>query len=385
MESKRFLTVLALLFVCARPIAQTEAPSWRTVAPGVEHAKFVRGGVGPEGATGPWPINLLRIDPSMVALDIIHAMDEGVGLETVSSIADRTGAIAAVNAGYFRTTGTYRGDPQGLLQIDGALLSEADRGRSAMGFLRSTASGIATTELVLGHATTDLTIEMVGERHPFNGINRPVGDEELIVFTPAFHRTTLTAPGGLEVTVRHGLVDSISDGGGSSVIPSDGLVLSARGASRLWLRARAKVGLAVELSTAVHPVDAQRDNPWTRAEDIVGGGPRIVSDGHENITLDREKILPTFSTDRHPRTAVGSLADGRILFATVDGRRPPISVGMTLPELARLMIEFGAVDAINLDGGGSTTMVVEGKIVNTPSDATGERPVSDAIVVRAKR
>ena len=58
---------------------------------------------------------------------------------------------------------------------------------------------------------------------------------------------------------------------------------------------------------------------------------------------------------------------------------------MTLPELARLMIELGASDAINLDGGGSTTMVVEGKVMNKPSDATGERPVSDAIVVRVKR
>jgi hypothetical protein len=378
------LRVLVYALACATAVAQTEQPAWRTVVPGVEYAKFTRGSVGPEGVTGPWPINLLRLDPARVTLDVVHAMDEGVGLETVSSMASRTGAIVAVNAGYFRTTGTFRGDSQGLLQIDGVLLSEADRGRAAAGFVRSGTAADATTTLVLGHATTDVSVRIASERRDINGINRPVGDNELVLFTSSFHRTTLTAPGGLEVTVRRGLVEAIHDGAGSTPIPTDGVVLSARGASRLWLLVHAKPGSAVTVSELVRPVDQQRDNPWTRAEDIVGGGPRIVSSGRVDITLEREKMLPSFSTDRHPRTAIGALADGRILLATVDGRRPPLSVGMTLSELARLMIEFGATDAINLDGGGSTTMVVEGKVVNTPSDAAGERPVSDAIVVRRR-
>jgi exopolysaccharide biosynthesis protein len=377
--------VFVCAVTCATLAAQTGQPAWRTVVPGVEYAKFTRGSAGADGITGPWPINLLRIDPAAVTLDIVHAMDEGVGLETVSSIAARTKAIVAVNAGYFRTTGTYRGDPQGLLQIDGVLLSEADRGRAAVGLVRSNTQGEVKTSLVLGHATTDTSIEMAGERHDINGINRPVGNDEVIFFTSGFHRTTLTGPGGLEIVVRRGVIESVGDGDGSTLIPSDGFVLSARGASRRWLLARARVGVAIAVSEVVRPVDAQRDNPWSRAEDIVAGGPRIVSSGREDITLEREKILPSFSTDRHPRTAIGTLADGRILLATVDGRRPPFSVGMTLTELAGLMIEFGATDAINLDGGGSTTMVVEGKVVNAPSDATGERPVSDAIVVRVRR
>ena len=96
-------------------------------------------------------------------------------------------------------------------------------------------------------------------------------------------------------------------------------------------------------------------------------------------------MLPSFATDRHPRTAIGVLADGRALLLVVDGRQPALSVGMSLEELAQLLVEFGAVDAINLDGGGSTTMVVDKAIVNRPSDATGERPVSDAIIVRSRR
>ena len=66
---------------------------------------------------------------------------------------------------------------------------------------------------------------------------------------------------------------------------------------------------------------------------------------------------------------------------TVDGRQPGVSVGMTLQELAEYLLSIGAIDAMNLDGGGSTTMFLDGKVVNTPSDKEGERKVSDAIVV----
>jgi exopolysaccharide biosynthesis protein len=101
-----------------------------------------------------------------------------------------------------------------------------------------------------------------------------------------------------------------------------------------------------------------------------------------DVTDVREKMIPTFATDLHPRTAVASLAGGHALLLTADGRRAPDRVGLALSDLAALLIELGAREAINLDGGGSTAMVVDGKLVNFPSDATGERPVSDAIVVR---
>jgi exopolysaccharide biosynthesis protein len=105
-----------------------------------------------------------------------------------------------------------------------------------------------------------------------------------------------------------------------------------------------------------------------------------VRGGRIDITAKREKMLPAFATDRHPRSAVASLSDGRVILAVVDGRQPA-SVGMSLEELARLLLEHGATNAMNLDGGGSTAMVVQGRIVNRPSDVLGERPVSDAILV----
>jgi exopolysaccharide biosynthesis protein len=74
-------------------------------------------------------------------------------------------------------------------------------------------------------------------------------------------------------------------------------------------------------------------------------------------------------------------ADGRILLVAVDGRQPAKSVGMTIAELTALLLELGAVEAINMDGGGSTAMVVRGRVVNSPSDPAGERPVGDALLV----
>jgi exopolysaccharide biosynthesis protein len=92
-------------------------------------------------------------------------------------------------------------------------------------------------------------------------------------------------------------------------------------------------------------------------------------------------MAPTFASDRHPRTAVGRMTNGKLLLVTVDGRQPQTSIGMSLYTLADLLLELGAVEAINLDGGGSTTMVVKHKVMNKPSDQTGERPVSDAILM----
>jgi exopolysaccharide biosynthesis protein len=141
----------------------------------------------------------------------------------------------------------------------------------------------------------------------------------------------------------------------------------------------------VRVRTGLRPADPARGSQWADAEDILGAGPRLVTNGRVDVTDAREQMIPTFRTDLHPRTAIGSLADGRVLLLTADGRRPPERVGLTLDQLAELFIELGARDAINLDGGGSTTMVVKGELVNFPTDATGERPVSDAIVVRPLR
>jgi exopolysaccharide biosynthesis protein len=98
-----------------------------------------------------------------------------------------------------------------------------------------------------------------------------------------------------------------------------------------------------------------------------------------------EALQPaTFTDIRHPRTLLGIDRKGALWLAAIDGRQPDRSVGMTFAELLNLCTRLDLQNAINLDGGGSTTMVVKGQIVNKPSDAAGPRPVSDAILVKAR-
>ncbi len=369
---------------------QTKAQAFQTIAPGVEYLQIARGESSSDDTTGPWLINMLRVDPSRASLRVFHALDEGVGLETTSSLTARHKAVAAINGGYFRTTGPFRGESVGLLMLDGKLISEPHHDRAALGLITQQ----ETTQILLGH------LKFVGEisvgrrdgsiraqptrgevRHTVNGLNRPLAKDELLIFTPEFHRTTLTTPDGAEAVVRNGSVLTVRDRHGSSEIPADGFVVSAVGNSREWLLSNVRPGAQISFSWRLTPLDLKQQPLWRRADTILGGGPQLVKGGKVEITTVQERVLPAFRNDRHPRTAIAKLTSGKLLLFTVDGRQPGISVGMSLDMVANLLIEFGADEAINLDGGGSTTMVVRDQVVNRPSDPTGERPVSDAILV----
>lgn len=375
------------------PASPTESQTFQTIAPGVEYLQVTRGKSSPDETTGPWLINMLRVDPNRASLQVFHALDEGVGLETTSSLAARHKAVAAINGGYFRTTGTFRGESVSSLMLAGKLISEPHNERAAMGLITQP----KTTQVLFGH------LKFVGEisvgsrsgslrsqpargevRHVVNGLNRPLSRDELLVFTPEFHKTTLTTPEGAEAVVRKGRVLTIRDHHGSSEIPAGGFVVSAVGTSREWLLRNVRRGARVSFSWRLTPLDPKHEVLWRRANTILGGGPQLIKGGKIDITNAQEKILPAFRNDRHPRTAIAKLTSGKLLLLTVDGRQPGISVGMSLDMLATLLLEFGASEAINLDGGGSTTMVVRDRVVNRPSDSTGERPVSDAILVFPK-
>ena len=130
-------------------------------------------------------------------------------------------------------------------------------------------------------------------------------------------------------------------------------------------------------------------------QEALGGGPRILRDGTVSVEYEQEGLSKTFAEERHPRTAVGYTQNGQVLFlVVVDGRQPGFSVGMTLEELAHFMrmrladfsqAQENAYQALNLDGGGSTTMALKGEVVNSPSDQTGERPVANALLVVEER
>jgi hypothetical protein len=120
---------------------------------------------------------------------------------------------------------------------------------------------------------------------------------------------------------------------------------------------------------------------WARAGHAVSGAGLLLLEGRELNEWADEKISAGFDTARHPRTLIGVGADEAIWLVTVDGRQPALSLGMTFAELKALARRLGLRSALNLDGGGSTTMVVRGYIVNHPSDETGPRKVGDALVV----
>jgi len=121
---------------------------------------------------------------------------------------------------------------------------------------------------------------------------------------------------------------------------------------------------------------------WLHATDVVSGAGLLLVNGREMDEWADEQITAAFDTTRHPRTMIGVDGDNHVWLVTVDGRQPPLSLGMTFSELKGLARRLGLRSALNMDGGGSTTMVLKGGwIVNHPSDPTGPRAVSDAIVV----
>jgi len=319
-----------------------------------------------EALPGPFWFGGVVITPG-ANVSLVPALANGrvVGRERTSAIARRNGAIAAVNGGFFHPDG----DPAGCLMIGGELISEPIPERTCMGITRD--GGILFDRLRFEGSVSSGEASL-----PLDGINRARRDGEAILYTPRYHTSTLTDPNGAEAVIVGGVVQEVLDGRGNSAIPPAGYVLSGSGPKRRWILENLRPGAVVNLSFRFLPTSG--DPRWTGVVHMVGGGPRLLAGGQY---VGGEGFADQFTRRRHPRTAVGLTRTGRILLLVVDGRQPDHSLGMTLPELAALLFRLGATDALNLDGGGSSTLVVGGRVVNSPSDETGERPVADALLV----
>jgi len=328
---------------------------------------------------GPWVIHVLEADPKRIEVRVAHGYDAAIGLETTAELAARHGALAAVNGGFFLMTGLLAGDSQGTLVMDGRLLSEPDRGRAAIGFY----SADGATRAVVGRLSFRGEVRFGdGPALLLDGINRSRQESEIVLFTPEFHRTTLTPPGGAEIVVERGRVVEVREGVGSSVIPPSGVVVSVGGERFAQIRAYVRPGEPVSVDTRLVSLLPDPEGEWDRTRDIVSAGPLLLWKGKRIEEPEKESISEVFVLARHPRTAAGVRADGTLVFVTVDGRQPETSVGMSIPELTDLMLELGCVSAMNLDGGGSTTMVIDGQVVNSPSGSSPRRN-GDAILLFA--
>lgn len=355
---------------------------------------------------GPWRVRVLTIDPKTFHGDLVA--DFGPDLERrepTSALAAARGATAAVNAGFFvfDPAAGAPGDPAGLGVYNGRTLSEAVNGRPNLVF-----DSDGRHAGVVRHSWTG----SVAGRHrrlPLDGIDRvpglirncggtrddlptfrPLHDttctdpDEVVVFTTHFGATTPAGPGVEAVLDRHGRVVEVREPRGGP-LPAGGRSVQATGANAAALRAMAPVGARLTLRTSLTD---EHGRPIRRPDMVVNGGPELVREGRPHATPRADGMVrpgdPGFyyawAAKRNPRTIAGVDDHGRILLVTVDGRAVE-SLGLSIAESAAVADALGMRDAVNLDGGGSTTMVVDGQVVNQPSDAAGERAVGDAILV----
>jgi hypothetical protein len=381
-RAPRPLAVVALLVAAACLSAQS---SWRTapeqVAPGIElYKSYDQSLLDPPG---PVAVFMLKLDPARARLAGVLSNDEVVGAETVDGIARRHNAIAAINGGFFNTR---NGEPVSLLKVAGELVSDNTVTKGVV-LIRSPRQG--RTELTFDQAAARQTLAFTaGGRAwtlPIDGVDTTRERGKLMLYTPAYHTDTDTAPNGVEWVLdgQPLKVVEIRRDSGRAPIPRTGAVLSFGGLEPTEALAALVPGVTVTVDTAwrsLNGVDAAR---FDQADHIVNGAGLLKIGGRVPSNWESgEGLNPTsFIAMRHPRTLIGVDAAGLIWLVAVDGRQPDHSVGMSFPDLLRLCDRLGLQDALNLDGGGSTTMVVQGRLVNKPSDAAGPRAVSDAILV----
>jgi hypothetical protein len=372
------LTALWLVALSAPAHAVGDVPGYRTeevrvLAPGVEYRRMVRDD-GPVVAH----VVALRKDAGL-ALRAVLSNDRVAGpapaQERTTAMCQRVRCVAAVNADFAFPSG----EPVGGLVSGGQMLRSPVPTQHQ---LSVTAGGDLLAGLLEWSAQlvpSDLRpVEVTGVN-----VARPA--EGIVLYTPAYGPATATNEHGAELVLR--LVEPSSaprlaqtvlveladfvHGRGNSPIPADGLVLSGHGAGAAALAGvwnRRQLG-------AISGRGLLRVETSVPVAESVGGTPVLVHEGRRWVGDDGSP----FVAGRHPRSVVGWNA-AEVLLVTVDGRQPGYSVGMSLPEAAELLRALGATEALNLDGGGSTTLAVGATVVNRPSDRMVRRGGKQQIV-----
>lgn len=364
-----------------KPIGAVTSETQQIIAPGITHIHRV--------TDDPLNINILLVDLGTTGTAIRAGLsrDRAAGLETVRSMAVRRDAVAAINADYW----TNHGIPLGLTIVDGEIIT-APKFRTAFGIRYD---GRAVIGQWSDKWAWDAYVEATdGTTHTLTMMNSDLGENWLCLYTDRYGMASKgdSLPPVVEAVcnLEHRVLDVRENQPGVE-IPSGGFVLSGRHAAGEWLRRHVRVGEHVRL----HLRSAR---PWQELWQAAGAGPRILKDGEyfqdpiadlpagEEFTLAWKR---GHYLHRHPRSAAGVTRDGRgVIFVTVDGRQPKFSIGVSQKQMADILREFGAWDGMDLDSGGSATMVVKGEVVNHPSDranadGTGgrERAVANALLV----
>lgn len=331
-----------------------EQSSDENLGNGLTFTKIVRG-----TDRGPVRLFVAKIDPRRGwRLRVAPAGYSVLQRHRTSYIASRNKAPLAINGGFF----AYDGAAVGAVKVDNEWIRLPWKGRSAIAFKNNGEAKIGNLQ--------------VQARAQFsNGLSLPVRDlngwpdrNSITALTRRFQSYYTLRPGEMAVLVENGTIVSTPGGGGFN-IPANGFALVANGAARNELQ-KAHKGLSAKLTISAPG--------WDNYSSALGGGPRLVNNGRAEVA--QEGFRSDVTQGLGPRTAIGLDSAGRYIIVVVDGRRPNYSTGLTLQELAYTMQKLGAVNAVNLDGGGSTAMTLRGKLVNRPSDGS-ERSVSNALLV----
>jgi hypothetical protein len=291
------------------------------------------------------------------------------------SVSDEA-TVVGTNGDFFNWAD---GHPSGIVLQGGVIKSPPYRDRSSIGVSDTGQLNVARVALY-GYW------QGLGSRHPLSVNKTPHGDGTAL-FTPSWGARTPTVAGAFETVLEPfpptttgelaGTSLAQATGGGTP-IPRDGAVLLSVGSQAPRLATETTPPTVVHVQLVMSP-----DWPGQGINEALGGGPLVVRNGRAVYTSG-EEFLASQIAPRDPRTGIGQRRDGKIVMVVVDGRRPGYSVGLTNFELAQAMVRLGVVTGSALDSGGSSTLAFDGKLLNRPSDRSGERSVAETLAYMYK-
>lgn len=311
-------------------------------------------------------IFLIEFDPldNRVEFKPVLSYDNVFGFENISEICKRTGAYAAINAGFFYENG----DPVGMVSIDGKLIMNAT-GNDPV--LLIDKKGVRFKKLF-----TQLSFSVNGEKTYINKLNRNGLDGNIVLYTSAYGSTNRAQIKNTSVSIKNDTVTSIIRDTLQEVpIEKDSSLLSFFGkSSSMSDKLGIKVGDKINIE-----MDPKIKGSYAAYE----CGCMLVEKGMP-VVPDEYRWVGSLS-NQDPRTAIGIKEDGRVVLFVVDGRQPGYSIGLTGKEVADYLISIGVKYAAMLDGGATSQMFVGGELKNKPSYRGLERPVAGAFIVKVKQ
>lgn len=326
------------------------------VAPGIKHIKLTRVYQG-----RPVKINVVEVNQSLNSnIEISPKLSSShlSSKSTITSIAKRKNSIVAINGTYFKP---QTGVPLGTLMINKKMYTGPIYNRVAMGFFDK-GFDMARIEFNANLRTSKGDIKI-------DNINQPrMLSTYVLAYTPEWGAFAPPSPKyGIQIAIEDNRITSISTQ--TLPIPQNGYVIVGP-----------KEKLEKIFKARSVKVDVKTIPNWDNVNHIISGGPYLIKNGEIFIDITEQKLGAIGG--KNPRTAIGYTQDGNLIMVAVDGREGA-SVGMTLRELAGFMQSIGCVNAMNLDGGGSTVMYVNGHVVNMPK-VKGGIALSNALTIDLK-